>query len=45
MAGDEILSVNEKSVANMTRTEAWHFLKKLPDLPVNLVVRRVDYGY
>ena len=45
MAGDEILFVNEESVANMTRTEAWNFLKKLPDVPVTLTVRRVDYGY
>jgi C-terminal processing protease CtpA/Prc len=45
MAGDEILSVNGDSVANMTRTEAWNFLKKLPDVPVKLAIRRVDYGY
>ena len=45
MAGDEILFVNHESVSSMTRTEAWNFLKKLPDGPVELVVRRIDYGF
>jgi hypothetical protein len=45
MPGDEILFANQESVSGMTRTEAWNFLKKLPDGPVELVVRRVDYGF
>lgn len=45
MPGDEILFVNHESVGGMTRTEAWNYLKKLPDGPVRLTVRRVDYGF
>lgn len=45
MPGDEILLVNQEPVGNMTRTEAWNYLKKLPDGPVELVVRRVNYGF
>lgn len=45
IAGDEILTVNDESVQSMTRTEAWNHLKKLPDGPVHLLVRRVDYGH
>ncbi|XP_054159829.1 GATA zinc finger domain-containing protein 7-like [Oppia nitens] len=43
VSGDEVLTVNEHSVANMTRTEAWNFLKKLPEGPVILVIRRKKY--
>ena len=42
-SGDELLSVNDHSVVNMTRTEAWNFLKKLPDGPVILMVKRKKY--
>ena len=42
-SGDEVITVNEHSVNNMTRTEAWNFLKKLPEGPVVLVVKRKKY--
>lgn len=42
-SGDEVITVNEHSVNNMTRTEAWNFLKKLPEGPVILVVKRKKY--
>lgn len=45
IAGDELISVNDQSVEHMTRTEAWNFLKKLPNAPVHMVVKRVDYGF
>ncbi|CAL1281867.1 unnamed protein product [Larinioides sclopetarius] len=38
--GDEILSINRHSVTNMTRTEAWNFLKKLPEGSVQLEIRK-----
>ncbi|GIX78604.1 pro-interleukin-16 [Caerostris extrusa] len=38
--GDEILSVNNHSVTNMTRTEAWNFLKKLPEGVIHLQIRK-----
>lgn len=38
--GDEIISVNDQPVNNMTRTEAWNFLKKLPEGPVLLKARK-----
>lgn len=38
--GDEIISVNGQSVASMTRTEAWNFLKKIPDGPVLVKARK-----
>lgn len=39
--GDEIISVNDQPVTNMTRTEAWNFLKKLPEAPVLLKARKI----
>lgn len=42
-SGDEIISVNDFPVQNMTRTEAWNFLKKLPDGKVVMVVKRKRY--
>lgn len=39
-AGDEIVCVNNVAVYRMTRTEAWNYLKKLPDGIVSMVVRR-----
>ncbi len=42
-SGDEVISVNDNSVNNMTRTEAWNFLKKLPDGPVVLIIKRKRY--
>ncbi|RWS06039.1 uncharacterized protein B4U79_01647 [Dinothrombium tinctorium] len=44
MAGDEIVSVNDYPVHNMTRTEAWNFLKKLGDGEVTVIVRRKVYS-
>lgn len=44
-ASDEIISVNDDNVMYMTRTEAWNHLKKLPNAPVVLIVRRKVYGY
>ncbi|KAG8195304.1 hypothetical protein JTE90_028451 [Oedothorax gibbosus] len=38
--GDEISSINNQSVTNMTRTEAWNFLKKLPEGVVQLQVKK-----
>lgn len=38
--GDEIISVNGQSVVSMTRTEAWNFLKKIPDGPVLVKARK-----
>lgn len=38
--GDEIVSINNQLVNNMTRTEAWNFLKKLPEGPVLLRARK-----
>lgn len=43
--GDELICVNNKAVYNMTRTEAWNFMKKLDDGPVSMVVRRKLYSY
>lgn len=41
LVGDELVSINAQPVCLMTRTEAWNFLKKLPDGPLTLqVVRR-----
>lgn len=38
---DELVSINAQATYQMTRTEAWNFLKKLPDGPLTLqVVRR-----
>ena len=45
IAGDELITVNGQSVEHMTRTEAWNFLKKLPNAPVHMLVKRVDYGF
>ena len=39
--GDEIISINNTSVTNMTRTEAWNFLKKLPEGVVQLQVKKL----
>lgn len=36
--GSELISINSQVVSSMTRTEAWNFLKKLPDGPLTLVV-------
>ena len=44
MSGDEILTINDYSAYNMTRTEAWNFLKKLPDGVVKITVRRKLYS-
>ncbi|XP_023242401.1 uncharacterized protein LOC111640604 isoform X3 [Centruroides sculpturatus] len=38
-AGDELISVNGQSLGNMTRTEAWNYMKKLPDGLVTLTVQ------
>lgn len=38
-AGDELISVNGQSLNNMTRTEAWNYMKKLPDGLVTLTVQ------
>ncbi|KAK8778489.1 hypothetical protein V5799_020170 [Amblyomma americanum] len=39
---DELVSINAQATYQMTRTEAWNFLKKLPDGPLTLqVVRRI----
>lgn len=40
LVGDELVSINAQSVCLMTRTEAWNFLKKLPDGPLTLHVLR-----
>ncbi|XP_076305327.1 uncharacterized protein LOC143222563 isoform X2 [Tachypleus tridentatus] len=40
-AGDEILAINDKTVVNMTRTEAWNFMKKLTDGPVLITLREI----
>ncbi|CAG2104506.1 unnamed protein product [Medioppia subpectinata] len=42
-SGDEVLTVNDHLVNNMTRTEAWNFLKKLPEGHVVLMVKRKKY--
>uniref|UniRef100_A0A023FLJ4 PDZ domain-containing protein n=1 Tax=Amblyomma cajennense TaxID=34607 RepID=A0A023FLJ4_AMBCJ len=40
--GDELVSINAQATYQMTRTEAWNFLKKLPDGPLTLqVIRRI----
>ncbi|CAN8005573.1 unnamed protein product, partial [Ixodes hexagonus] len=36
--GSELISINGQVVSSMTRTEAWNFLKKLPDGPLTLLV-------
>ncbi|GFY79224.1 pro-interleukin-16 [Trichonephila inaurata madagascariensis] len=38
--GDEILAINSHPVTNMTRTEAWNFLKKLPEGVVQLQIKK-----
>lgn len=38
--GSELVAINEHPVAAMTRTEAWNFLKKVPDGPLTLQVSR-----
>lgn len=38
--GDEIMSINNHPVTNMTRTEAWNFLKKLPEGVVQLYIKK-----
>ncbi|XP_071033299.1 uncharacterized protein [Parasteatoda tepidariorum] len=38
--GDEILAINEHPVNNMTRTEAWNFLKKLPEGYIHLKLKK-----
>lgn len=38
--GDQILAINDQSVTNMARFEAWNFLKKQPDGPVKLKIRK-----
>ncbi|KFM82764.1 Pro-interleukin-16, partial [Stegodyphus mimosarum] len=40
--GDEILAINNHPVNNMTRTEAWNFLKKLPEGPIFLKAKKVN---
>ncbi|XP_035214780.1 uncharacterized protein LOC118188453 [Stegodyphus dumicola] len=40
--GDEILAINNHPVNNMTRTEAWNFLKKLPEGPIFLNTKKVN---
>nr|XP_027204365.1 putative uncharacterized protein DDB_G0282133 [Dermatophagoides pteronyssinus] len=40
LEGDELLFVNNHPMEEMTRSEAWNFLKKLPDGIVSMVVRR-----
>ncbi|XP_076340825.1 uncharacterized protein LOC143241118 isoform X2 [Tachypleus tridentatus] len=39
-AGDEIVSMNNQTVTNMTRTEAWNFMKKLPEGQVFISVKQ-----
>ncbi|XP_013781784.2 uncharacterized protein LOC106466087 isoform X2 [Limulus polyphemus] len=39
-AGDQILTLNNQPVSNMTRTEAWSFMKKLPDGTVAVTVKQ-----
>ncbi|XP_013790325.1 uncharacterized protein LOC106474179 [Limulus polyphemus] len=39
-AGDEIVSMNNQPVNNMTRTEAWNFMKKLPEGQVSITVKQ-----
>ncbi|XP_054720570.1 uncharacterized protein LOC129230192 [Uloborus diversus] len=40
--GDEILAINSCPVGNMTRTEAWNFLKKLPEGPITLKAKKTN---
>ncbi|XP_076350270.1 pro-interleukin-16-like [Tachypleus tridentatus] len=39
-AGDEILSLNNQTLTGMTRTEAWNFMKKLPEGQVSVTVKQ-----
>lgn len=40
MEGDELLFVNNHPMEKMTKSDAWNFLKQLPDGLVSMVVRR-----
>ncbi|XP_076354548.1 uncharacterized protein LOC143249111 isoform X2 [Tachypleus tridentatus] len=39
-AGDQIFTINNQPVSNMTRTEAWNFMKKLPDGKATITVKQ-----
>lgn len=45
LPGDELICVNNTAVYNMTRTEAWNYMKKLDDGNLSMVVRRKLYNY
>lgn len=36
--GDEVLSINRTDVTKMSRIEAWRYMRKLPDGPVQVIV-------
>lgn len=38
--GDQILAINGEDVTNMPRIEAWNFLKKQPEGPLKLTIRK-----
>jgi len=38
--GDELLTVNDVSLSDLTHFDAWNLLKRLPYGPVRLVVHR-----
>ncbi|XP_022671056.1 uncharacterized protein LOC111254452 [Varroa destructor] len=38
--GDELLAINQTVTTSMTRTEAWNFLKKLPEGRISFTVRQ-----
>ncbi|KAM9832178.1 LOW QUALITY PROTEIN: pro-interleukin-16 [Neosynchiropus ocellatus] len=38
--GDEVVKIQDNSVQEMTRFEAWNLIKSLPEGPVTMVIRR-----